>query len=231
MTAGDFGLLRFGAASNFSLGENAAMRATIFSSQRDGYIDDVEKGEDFYNDRDRFGARLQVAVGEPGDEFNMRVIADYAEIDEVCCVAVARVDGLVSQSSIPTGAPVFGSDAAIAGLGGTIYTDFPYPPGFFPPNVVTGVGFDDYLVAYDSVPRSTNEDAGISAEFNFALGDSTTFTSITSFRTFHTTDTIDADFTKVPLISRTNDAEIESLSQEFRLTGDIGESINYVAGA
>jgi outer membrane receptor protein involved in Fe transport len=231
MTAGDFGLLRFGAASNFSLGENAAMRATVFASQRDGYVDDAERGNDFYNDRDRFGARLQVAVGEPGDDFNMRIIADYSEIDEICCVAVSQVDGLVSQSSIPTGVPVFGSDAAIAGLGGTIYTDFPYPPGFFPPNVVTGVGFEDYLVAYDSVPRSTNEDAGISAEFNFALGDSTTFTSITAFRTFDTTDTIDADFTNVPLISRTNDAEIESLSQEFRFTGDIGESINYVAGA
>jgi outer membrane receptor protein involved in Fe transport len=231
MTAGDFGLLRFGAASNFSLGENAAMRATVFASQRDGYVDDAERGNDFYNDRDRFGARLQVAVGEPGDDFNMRIIADYSEIDEICCVAVSQVDGLVSQSSIPTGVPVFGSDAAIAGLGGTIYTDFPYPPGFFPPNVVTGVGFEDYLVAYDSVPRSTNEDAGISAEFNFALGDSTTFTSITAFRTFDTTDTIDADFTNVPLISRTNDAEIESFSQEFRFTGDIGESINYVAGA
>ena len=60
-------------------------------------------------------------------------IADYAEIDEVCCVAVARVDGLVSQASLPTGVPVFGSDSAVASLGGTIFTDFPYPPGIFPP--------------------------------------------------------------------------------------------------
>ena len=180
VTAGDRGLIRFGAASNFSLGDNAAMRATLFGSQRDGYVDDAERGKDFYNDRDRWGARLQFAFNEPGDDFNARIIADYSEIDETCCVAVARVDGLVSQSSLATGIPAFGSDSAVAALGGTIFTDFPYPPGLFPPqlDVRQGVGFDDYVVAYDSVPNSTNEDAGLSAEFNWAIGDSATFTSI-----------------------------------------------------
>jgi iron complex outermembrane receptor protein len=231
VTAGDHGLVRVGAASNFSLGDNSAMRATIFASQRDGYVDDAVLGDNYYNDRDRWGARLQFAVNEPGDDFNMRIIADYAEIDEVCCVAVGRVDGLVSQASLPTGIPVFGSDAAIAGIGGTIYTDFPYPPGFWNPlDVRQGVGFEDYLVAYDQVPNSTNEDMGLSAEFNWAVGDSATFTSITAYRTFDTFDTIDADFTNVPLINRTNEAEIESLSQEFRLTGSIGDNVNYVAG-
>ena len=230
VTAGDLGLVRIGAASNFSLGENAAMRATLFASQRDGYVDDAEKGDNYYNDRDRWGARLQFALNEPGDDFNMRIIADYAEIDEVCCVAVGRVDGLVSQASLATGVPVFGSDAAIAALGGTIYTDFPYPPGFFPPNVIQGVSFEDYLVAYDQAPNSTNEDAGLSAELNWAVGDTATLTSITAFRTFDTFDTIDADFTNVPLINRANEAEIESISQELRLTGTIGENINYVAG-
>ncbi len=232
-TAGDYGLIKFGAASNFSLTENTAMRATVFGSQRDGYVDDDVRGDDFYNDRDRWGARLQLAINEPGDDFNARIIADYAEIDETCCVAVARVDGLVAQSSLPTGMPTFGSDSAIAALGGTIFTDYPYPPGIFPPqlDIRQGVGFDEYLVSYDSVPNSTNEDLGLSAEFNFALGDSATFTSITAYRTFDTFDIIDADFTSVPLISRTNDAEVESLSQEFRVTGDIGESVNYVAGA
>ena len=78
-------------------------------------------------------------------------------------MAVARVDGLVSQASLPTGVPRFGSDAVIMAFGGTIYTDFPYPPGLFPPNVIQGVGFEDYLVSYDSVPNSTNEDMGLSA--------------------------------------------------------------------
>jgi outer membrane receptor protein involved in Fe transport len=230
-TAGDLGLWRLSAASNFSLGDNMALRGTIFASQRDGYVDDFNLGDDLYNDRERWGARLQLGINEPGDDWNVRVIADYSEIDEVCCVALSRVDGLVSQVSLPTGMPVFGSDAAIAGLGGTITTDFPYPPGLFPPNVIQGVGFEDYVTAYDIVPESSNEDAGLSVEFNLALGDSATLTSITAWRNFTTFDNIDADFTDIPLIQRTNDAEQESISQEFRISGEFGEGSNYVVGA
>ena len=47
------------------------------------------------------GARLQLALNEPGDDFNMRIIADYSEIDEVCCVAITRVDSLLYQGAIP----------------------------------------------------------------------------------------------------------------------------------
>jgi outer membrane receptor protein involved in Fe transport len=232
VTAGDHGLVKLSAASNFSLTDNVAMRGTVFMSQRDGYVDDVVFGDDFYNDRDRWGARLQLGVNEIGDDFNMRIIADYAEIDETCCVAVSQVDGLVSQASLTSpGGPVFGSDAAIMQIGGLIFTDYPYPPGFFPPNVRTGVGFEDYLVSYDTKPNSTNEDAGLSVEFNKGLGDSATLTSITAYRTFDTFDTIDADFTSLPLISRINEAELESFSQELRISGEFGEGSNYVVGA
>jgi outer membrane receptor protein involved in Fe transport len=230
VTVGDLNLIKVSGGANFSLSDNVAMRATLFSSQRDGYVDDAVFGDDFYNDRDRFGGRLQLGVNELGDDFNMRFILDYAEIDETCCVAVSQVDGLVSQASLPTGIPVFGSDAAIMQMGGTIYTDFPYPPGFFPPNVQTGVGFEDYLVSYDSKPRSKNEDTGLSMEINKGLGDSATLTSLTAYRTFDTFDEIDADFTNVPLISRINEAEIESFSQELRVSGEFGEGSSYVVG-
>lgn len=232
VTVGDRNLIKLSAAANFSLSDNVAMRATIFGSERDGYIDDANFGDDLYNDRDRFGARLQLAVNEPSDDFNMRFILDYAEIDEVCCAATSLVDGLVSYVTLPNFPAIQpGSDFVIAGMGGTIYTDFPYPPGIFPPNVITGVGWDEYLVSYDQVPNSTNEDAGLSMEINKSVGDSMTFTSITAYRTFDTFDTIDADFTNMPLISRTNDAEVESISQEFRLNGEFGDSSNFVVGA
>jgi iron complex outermembrane receptor protein len=233
VTAGDMGLVRLSAASNFSLGENMAMRATGFMSQRDGYVDDDVLGSNYYNDRDRWGARLQFALNEPGDDFYMRIIGDYAEIDEVCCVAISRIDSLVSQQSLATGVPQFGSDAAIVGFGGTVFTDYPYPPGVFPPvlDVRTGVGFDKYLVAYDDPPRSQNEDTGLSVELNWAIGDNMTLTSITAARSFDTYDEIDADFSPIPLISRTNDAQIDSLSQEFRLNGEFGEGSNFVIGA
>lgn len=231
VTAGDRGLVKLSAASNFSLTDNVAMRGTVFMSQRDGYVDDNVLGDDYYNDRERWGARLQLGVNEAGDDFNMRIVADYAEIDETCCVAISRIDSLVSQQSLTTPAPVFGSDAAIVGFGGTVFTDFPYPPGFFPPNVLTDTGFDDFLVEYDTPPRSENTDSGLSVEFNKGIGDNVTFTSITAWRQFDTYDEIDADFSPIALIARTNDAEIESVSQEFRFTGEFGEGSNFVVGA
>ncbi len=230
LTAGDYNLTRIQAGANVPVTDNVALRASFFMSERDGYVDDEVRGKDVYNDRDRLGGRVQLAINEPSDDFNMRIIADYAEIDETCCVAVSRVDGLIARRTVG-GVPEFGSDAAIMQFGGTIYTDFPYPPGLFPPNVQLGVGFEDYRVHYDSEPHSENSDSGLSVEFNKALGDSATLTSITAFRNFETFDTIDADFTSVPLISRTNDADIDSFSQELRIAGEFGDGNNYVVGA
>jgi outer membrane receptor protein involved in Fe transport len=67
-------------------------------------------------------------------------------------------------------------------------------------------------------------------EFNKGLGDSATLTSITSYRTLDTLDENDADFTNIPLISRINEAEIESISQELRISGEFGAGSNYVIG-
>ena len=138
VTAGDLGLIRVSAAANIPINDDLAFRGTLFSSQRDGYIDDVNLGEDLYNDRDRLGIRLQMAY-EPSDDFNMRIIADYAKIDETCCGTVTLVDGIVKHSAIQSAtADDFGSDASLGGtqlggpnpFSGTIFTGFPYPPGF-----------------------------------------------------------------------------------------------------
>ena len=132
LTGGDFGLMRLSAASNFSLNDNTAIRATVFSSQRDGYVDDYNGESDVYNDRDRFGGRLQLAYSN-NDNFDMRIIADYSEIDETCCVALSRVDSIVANSYTNPASPVPGglvpgSDFVIFGLGGTIFSANPYGP-------------------------------------------------------------------------------------------------------
>lgn len=237
VTAGDRGFVRVSAAANIPVNDNLAFRGTLFSSQRDGYVDDLNLGNDLYNDRNRFGGRLQMMY-EPSDTFNLRVIADYAEIDEVCCVATSNTDGLVSRLNFMDP----GSDAALLQFGGTIFTDFLYPPpvvtflnSLVPPGsgggVVTGVGFDDYLVAYNFAPESKNDDSGLSVEFNKDFGDAVTLTSITAYRAFNTDDLIDGDFTNVDLFARTNVADQSSISQEFRLAGEFGSGSNYVFGA
>jgi hypothetical protein len=128
----------------------------VFSSQRDGYVDNytydfgapfigVEK--DVFNDRNRWGARVQLAY-DNDDDFNLRLILDYAEIDEVCCAGISRVDALFAQDALTRGIVAFGSDAARSldpsqTLVGTTFTTFPYEAylGPLPPTVIQGVRF------------------------------------------------------------------------------------------
>ena len=227
VTAGDYGLTRISAATNVGLTDNLAFRGTVFSSRRDGYVDDLLLGKDYYNDRDRFGLRMQLGLNEPSDDLNMRIIVDYAEIDETCCVAVSRVDGIFSQASL-LGTPAPGSDAALLSLGGIVANSFPYPDSLL--NFVFGpaaanirnIPFEDYVVTQNIRPQSTNKDRGISVEFNKSLGE-ITLSSVTAYRAFDTYDRIDGDFTNVDVLERINAAEQTSISQEFRISGEFGD--------
>ncbi len=203
------------AAGNVSLIEDVlAMRATIFTGSRDGYVDDLFLGEDTLNDQDRQGGRLQF-LWTPNDMFDARLIFDYAEIDEVCCATLTRLSNLTAFGRTDgMGGPVFGSDAALTQLGGTIFS---------------GDQFEDYVTALNFLPESSNEDAGITLEWNYDF-DTFTLTSITAFRDFKSFDNIDPDFSNVDLLTDTNDAEQNSFSQEFRITRDLGERGNLVAG-
>ncbi len=250
VTFGDRNLVKIGAAANIPINDNLSLRGTFFSSQRDGYGDDIALGDDVYNDKNRFGARLQLAY-EPSDDFNIRVIADYSEIDEVCCIATSYVDGLMQHSQVgatfqdpslldPNNpANILGSDTAFLSFGGTIFTDFPYPPPLIgglqqaipQGTLITGVGATDNLTAYSFLPLSQNEDSGLSVEINKTFDNGMTFTSITAARAFETFDHIDADFADVDMLTRDNLAKQSSISQELRLAGEFGSGSNYVFGA
>lgn len=215
-TAGDYGLLNLSGATNIPLVEDVlALRATAFSSQRDGYVDDIALGNDKINDLDRYGVRLQ-GLYTPSDRFSLRAIADYSEIDEICCAALTRQDNIFAFGRTgPQGQPIPGTDFVLRTLFGA--TTF------------TGEQFDDYTMALNRLPRATNEDRGLSVEINYEY-DKATLTSISAYRAFDTTDEIDADFSNADLFTKRNTAEQSSFSQELRLAGSIGDRISYVSG-
>ncbi len=242
LTAGDYGLVNLSAATNFSLSETVAMRATLFSGQRDGYVSDISLGNDVINDRDRIGGRVQLYY-TPNDRFNMRIIADYAEIDEVCCAALTRFDSIFANSRTSSNPnPLLalqedaGTDFVLLNLGATIFADSPITDPFRAgviatlPGTVINASPDDYMVALNRLPRSSNEDQGLSVEFNYDF-ETTTLTSISAFRSFDSFDLIDADFTDFDMISKENAAKQSSFSQELRLAGQIGDGGSYVVGA
>lgn len=208
VTLGDYGLFSLNGAIGGSLVDDVwAWRATVFGKERDGFVENIGQGEDLIGDRSRYGTRLQLLY-TPNDVFTARLIADYSELDEVCCAAVTK------KNNFSSFAGSLGTDSLLTLLGG---------------NVISETREEDYVMALNQLPTSENEDKGISLQMDWAL-DSGTITSITSFRDFQTIDDIDGDFSNVDLFSRINDAEQSSFSQELRFTQQT-DKMEYVLGA
>jgi len=215
LNVGNYGLVNLsGAYSNSIVDDVLAFRVGGFSGNRDGFVGDLFLGEDVLNDRDRFGGQVQFLY-TPNDDIEVKVIGDYSEIDEVCCAAITLVDSLFANARTgPGGTPIPGTDSLVRALGGT---------------TTTSAEFDDYNQALSHLPIAMNEDKGLSVEINWELG-GLTFTSISAWRQFETSEDVDVDFSNLDLFNRADIAEQESFSQEFRIANDADNRLRYVGG-
>ncbi len=213
---GNFDLKTISGAKSISLIEDVlAMRATGFTTERDGWIDDIGIGEDnAVNNRDRFGFRLQ-GLYTPNDDLSVRVILDYSEIDETCCgTLVLHDNNAVDQRRVnrdPNPFPL-GTDSLLETRG----------------TFIPGSRAFDRVVAYSQLPESTNKDAGISVEVNWYREDYV-ITSITAWRDFNTFDNIDSDFMDVDGLLVSNKGELQMFTQELRVVGQ-WQRLHYVSG-
>ena len=75
--------------------DSTSFRLSASNNSNDGYATNLT---DFskYNDRNRSAIRGQLLI-EPSEDLSIRLIADYNEIEEVCCIASSLVDGLTAQ--------------------------------------------------------------------------------------------------------------------------------------
>ncbi len=185
-----------------------AMRVTGFMTSRDGFVDALGEGGNLLNDRDRYGGRAQLLY-TPTEDISLRLIVDYAEIDEICCAAATFRNNYFSFDGRP------GSDALLASLGVPLANEGQ---------------FTDYVVHMNQLPVSRNNDRGVSAELNWDLSATDTLTAISAYRKFNTTDDSDVDFNAADIITRYNRGESEMFSQELRLSGSRGR-VDYLAGA
>ena len=126
--------------------------------RRDGFGRIVNLDEEI-NNRDRYTIRGQLLF-EPSDVFNVRLIADYGKIDEICCQTSNLVIGPITAG-------------AIAAVGGQFPTDF--------------FAFDNFL---NVVPNNENENYGISGQIDYELGDLTltSITAYRELRNFFNQD-------------------------------------------
>lgn len=169
-------------------------------NKRDGYADDLATGSDV-NQRDRWGVRGQLLF-TPSEQLEFRVIADYDQIDEICCVAGNLVNG-------PTG-------AAIGLLGGQLDAENP-----FSYNVFNNL---------DSINEIENSGISLQADYEMSFADLTSITAFRTVDslTDQDSDFTSADL----LSRNRNDTQIETFTQEVRLTSSNPDaSFDWMVGA
>ena len=208
VTYQEYDQVRVRGVINVPVQDNFAARIAASWHNGDGYLDNAN-GEDL-NDRDRFTIRGQL-MWEPSADLNIRVIADYSEVDENCCWPVRNTNNpLNSLVNAPLAAAI-GS------------------------NVIDPPDVNNLRVAANGDLIFDAEDFGISGEINWQLGN-ITVTSITAYRDYQDLNTKDNDFTGVDILTNTDTLpEVSIVSEEFRISGvsediGIGQSLDWVVG-
>jgi iron complex outermembrane recepter protein len=140
------------------------------------------------------------ALYEPSESVKVRFIADYSEIEEACCTVDDVING-------PT-------TGAVQLLGGVVNT----------PDDAFG-----YKSALNIDPLSTVEDGGLSLQVDVDY-DGFAFTSITALRNNDQTWIHDIDYTSLDILRETGDVQIETFTQEFRLTSTGTNKLDWMIG-
>ncbi len=201
LTIGDYNQVIVKADVNGPLSDTVGFSLSGSYNQRDGYYDNLAGGVPL-GEQNRYGVRGQLLF-VPSDTLEVRIIADYDDFDEACCGVANLLDG-------PTG-------GAIRAVGGDLVGDAPFA----------------YQGYYDFDPVNQFTTSGVSAQVDYDFSDSVTLTSITAFRSLSRFENVDSDFTSAQLVdpsaSNRTDTEIDTLTQEFRLSGST-DSMNWMVG-
>lgn len=171
-------------------------------NKRDGFVDDLGAGVQ-ENERNRWFARGQILL-EPSSSLSVRLIGDYAKIDENCCAAVNI------RQSAATGA------IKAIGAGRTVVNE-------------PGAKFDD--VIYNNF-ASTNDitNWGFSGQIDYELGP-VNLTSITAYRRTDAITNQDSDFTAADLLGRNfQNLRLNTFTQELRAATNWDGPVNALLG-
>lgn len=181
------------------ISETWGFSLAVNANQRDGYFRDLELDTKI-NERDRWGVRGQL-LWLPSDNTTLRLIADYDEIDELCC-------GVANLLAGPT-------TGAIIALGGRLVPNDPYAREAY-------LNFD---------PTNLIKNKGVSLQADFNFSNDMLLTSITAYREMSRMEDADVDFTSAALVGvRAEDTDIETFTQEFRLSQSM-DSLDWMLGA
>jgi iron complex outermembrane receptor protein len=218
------------------------MRVSGVTKQRDGFVSILDYGCKFPNSGvplrnntanckigeqsgiDYSGARASL-LWIASDKVDVNIIADYTHDTSsppgsVLVYAnnpsahVSQFPGVVYDSRfVPTGKAYYN------------YASFSIPDG-----VHTGGLFGDVPVQALNLSNSSDfQGWGVSAQINWTVSDSLSFTSITAHREFEAAWNTDGDLSPLQLALGADRLEHRQFSQEFRLNGTAG-AVDYTVG-
>ncbi|WP_299082297.1 TonB-dependent receptor, partial [uncultured Paraglaciecola sp.] len=170
-------------------------------------ISNVEGIKDL-NNKDRWNLRGQMLY-EPTEDVKVRFIADYSEIDEICCTVATGINGPTNAISEALGGIVLSQEEPFA-----------------------------YESALSTSPTNKVEDGGVSVQVDVDFEDFA-FTSISAYRTNEVlagdlndiTKSQDVDYNSSDVLYLSSLTDIETTTQEFRLTSTGERTLDWMVGA
>ncbi|MEM7084325.1 MAG: TonB-dependent receptor [Pseudomonadota bacterium] len=198
LTLSNFNSVRGRAYVTGPINDKVAYSLSFNGNQRQGYFDNLFT-DNQSNERERWSVRGQLLF-EPTENSSWRLIADYDQIDELCCGVTNLFDG-------PTG-------GAIRAVGGQILSN----------DAFSRAGF--YNV--DSVNDINNSGISLQGDIDFnsfALTSITSFRNQEKFE-FADSDFTSADLIGFNRL----DTDIDTFTQEIRLTSTAGERFDWMIG-
>ena len=198
LTVGDYSEVIAKADITGPLSDSVAFSLSGSINQRDGYFTNLTDGSKL-NEHDRFGLRGQLLF-QPSDNLEFRFIADYDEMDEVCCGVSNLVNG-------PTG-------GIIQLIGGQILPEAPF----------------DRAQYYDFLPANKIENSGTSLQidYDFEMMTLTSITSFRNQTKFENGD-VDFTSARL-IDPNSSDTDIDTFTQEVRLTSSGQGAVDWMVG-
>jgi iron complex outermembrane receptor protein len=200
-----------GSLSDALVEDVLAYRASFFVDKQDGDLLNVNPAVGGrWHEQDRWGGRFQLLL-EPSASFSLKLNTDYSETNENSNTKPFMVD----PQTLIDGSPRT-----------TTYTTRlarPYFGGYQPI-----IGSWDQIDIDEALPLVTRNYGG-SLVATWDVG-AFEIKSITAGRWFHFDATNDNEQTRFAIARSGSLVDTEQFSQEFRLTGDVTDTIDYQAG-
>ncbi|WP_245257471.1 TonB-dependent receptor [Methylocapsa acidiphila] len=189
----------------------AAFRLSVFGTDRNGYIDNVNGGQK-YNDWHDKGARGQILI-QPNNDLSIRLVFDYSHINQACCLNL--YNGAVTN---------YANGAAVSNNFFTRIARLNYQP-------LSANALGNYQTDVNGYTSTAQETEGAAAIINYNIN-GYTISNVLSYRgwDFHPNNRTDGTI-EPQIITNTNGHVTErSVQEELKISTPKGQPVEATGG-